>query len=119
MTNDINAESRDARRPIRIALPNKGRLSERALKLFGAPIYVRHEVVHNRFVVDSLKQQGAVFVRGAFSFRQAWFEGDDICIAAGVAVVPSRRIGTSAAEPGRSREWSPNRSTRGSRTGRS
>lgn len=35
---------------------------ERALDLFGAPIYVRHEVVHNRFVVDTLKEKGAVFV---------------------------------------------------------
>lgn len=35
---------------------------ERALQLFGAPIYVRHEVVHNRFVVDDLKAKGAVFV---------------------------------------------------------
>jgi 4-hydroxy-3-methylbut-2-enyl diphosphate reductase len=35
---------------------------ERVLELYGAPIYVRHEVVHNRFVVDGLKQRGAVFV---------------------------------------------------------
>ena len=35
---------------------------ERALKLFGAPIYVRHEVVHNRYVVDRLRKLGAVFV---------------------------------------------------------
>ena len=35
---------------------------ERAIQLFGAPIYVRHEVVHNRFVVDDLRQKGAVFV---------------------------------------------------------
>jgi len=35
---------------------------ERALANFGPPIYVRHEVVHNRFVVDGLKQKGAVFV---------------------------------------------------------
>jgi len=35
---------------------------ERALELFGAPIYVRHEVVHNRFVVDGLRNKGAVFV---------------------------------------------------------
>lgn len=35
---------------------------ERALELFGAPIYVRHEVVHNRFVVDDLRRKGAVFV---------------------------------------------------------
>ena len=34
----------------------------RALDIFGAPIYVRHEVVHNKFVVDSLRQRGAVFV---------------------------------------------------------
>ena len=35
---------------------------ERAIELFGAPIYVRHEVVHNRFVVDRLRNLGAVFV---------------------------------------------------------
>ena len=35
---------------------------ERAIKLFGAPIYVRHEVVHNRYVVNDLKQKGAIFV---------------------------------------------------------
>lgn len=35
---------------------------ERTLEMFGAPIYVRHEVVHNRFVVDDLKSKGAVFV---------------------------------------------------------
>ncbi|MFZ0788077.1 MAG: 4-hydroxy-3-methylbut-2-enyl diphosphate reductase [Chromatiaceae bacterium] len=35
---------------------------ERVLDLYGAPIYVRHEVVHNRFVVDSLKRRGAIFV---------------------------------------------------------
>ncbi|SFK44132.1 4-hydroxy-3-methylbut-2-enyl diphosphate reductase [Methylophaga sulfidovorans] len=35
---------------------------ERALELFGAPVYVRHEVVHNRFVVDGLRNKGAVFV---------------------------------------------------------
>lgn len=35
---------------------------ERALELLGAPIYVRHEVVHNRFVVENLKKRGAIFV---------------------------------------------------------
>lgn len=34
----------------------------RAIDLLGAPIYVRHEVVHNRFVVDNLKNKGAIFV---------------------------------------------------------
>ncbi|MFZ5594353.1 MAG: 4-hydroxy-3-methylbut-2-enyl diphosphate reductase [Pseudomonadota bacterium] len=35
---------------------------ERALEVFGAPIYVRHEVVHNKFVVENLRNKGAVFV---------------------------------------------------------
>ncbi|EMI5490424.1 4-hydroxy-3-methylbut-2-enyl diphosphate reductase [Providencia stuartii] len=35
---------------------------ERALELYGAPIYVRHEVVHNRYVVDDLRQRGAIFI---------------------------------------------------------
>ena len=35
---------------------------ERALELFGAPIYVRHEVVHNKFVVDGLRDKGAIFI---------------------------------------------------------
>ena len=34
----------------------------RALAVFGAPIYVRHEVVHNKFVVDDLRNRGAIFV---------------------------------------------------------
>lgn len=36
---------------------------EQALDRFGAPVYVRHEIVHNKFVVDSLKAKGAVFVK--------------------------------------------------------
>ena len=35
---------------------------ERALDKYGAPVYVRHEIVHNRYVVDSLKAKGAIFV---------------------------------------------------------
>ncbi len=35
---------------------------ELALKKFGRPVYVRHEIVHNRFVVDELRRKGAVFV---------------------------------------------------------
>ena len=35
---------------------------ERALKLHGAPIYVRHEIVHNKFVVDDLRRKGAIFI---------------------------------------------------------
>ncbi len=36
---------------------------ERALKLYGAPVYVRHEIVHNRWVVEDLKAKGVVFVQ--------------------------------------------------------
>jgi 4-hydroxy-3-methylbut-2-enyl diphosphate reductase len=35
---------------------------EQALSLYGPPVYVRHEIVHNRFVVESLKRKGAIFV---------------------------------------------------------
>ncbi|MGQ0588227.1 MAG: 4-hydroxy-3-methylbut-2-enyl diphosphate reductase [Sphingosinicella sp.] len=39
------------------------RIVELALERYGAPVYVRHEIVHNKFVVEELKAQGAVFVR--------------------------------------------------------
>ncbi|MDQ6954377.1 MAG: 4-hydroxy-3-methylbut-2-enyl diphosphate reductase [Mariprofundaceae bacterium] len=35
---------------------------ERAIKVYGAPVYVRHEIVHNRYVVEDLKEKGAVFI---------------------------------------------------------
>ena len=35
---------------------------EQALKIYGAPVYVRHEIVHNKRVVDTLRQKGAIFV---------------------------------------------------------
>ncbi len=35
---------------------------DRALEIYGAPVYVRHEVVHNRYVVDNLRERGAIFV---------------------------------------------------------
>ncbi|HSM53161.1 MAG TPA: 4-hydroxy-3-methylbut-2-enyl diphosphate reductase, partial [Erythrobacter sp.] len=35
---------------------------ERALERYGAPVYVRHEIVHNTYVVDALKAKGAIFV---------------------------------------------------------
>jgi 4-hydroxy-3-methylbut-2-enyl diphosphate reductase len=38
------------------------KIVEEALKRYGAPVYVRHEIVHNRFVVQSLEAQGAIFV---------------------------------------------------------
>src|SRR6188508_127849 len=39
------------------------RIVELALERYGAPVYVRHEIVHNKFVVEGLKSLGAVFVR--------------------------------------------------------
>jgi len=36
---------------------------ERALNLYGAPVYVRHEIVHNRWVVDDLRKKGVIFVQ--------------------------------------------------------
>jgi 4-hydroxy-3-methylbut-2-enyl diphosphate reductase len=36
---------------------------EHALAIYGAPVYVRHEIVHNKYVVESLKKKGAVFVK--------------------------------------------------------
>jgi len=38
------------------------KIVEEAIRRYGAPVYVRHEIVHNRFVVESLERQGAVFV---------------------------------------------------------
>ena len=35
---------------------------EKSIKKYGAPVYVRHEIVHNKFVVDDLKMKGAIFV---------------------------------------------------------
>jgi len=68
-----NAESpQPALRPLTIVLANpRGfcagveraiEIVERALEKYGAPVYVRHEIVHNRFVVESLEAKGAIFV---------------------------------------------------------
>ena len=35
---------------------------EKSIQKFGAPVYVRHEIVHNKYVVDDLKNKGAIFV---------------------------------------------------------
>ena len=35
---------------------------KKSIKKFGAPVYVRHEIVHNKYVVDNLKKIGAIFV---------------------------------------------------------
>ncbi|HEY6917114.1 MAG TPA: 4-hydroxy-3-methylbut-2-enyl diphosphate reductase, partial [Allosphingosinicella sp.] len=38
------------------------RIVELAIERYGAPVYVRHEIVHNKYVVESLKKKGAIFV---------------------------------------------------------
>ncbi len=43
---------------------------ELALEKYGAPVYVRHEIVHNRYVVDGLKAKGAVFVEHLAEIRK-------------------------------------------------
>jgi 4-hydroxy-3-methylbut-2-enyl diphosphate reductase len=69
----MSAACRDAGKPplhVRIAAPRGVcagvdraiEIVERALDRYGPPVYVRHEIVHNRYVVDNLKAKGAVFV---------------------------------------------------------
>jgi 4-hydroxy-3-methylbut-2-enyl diphosphate reductase len=72
-TSTVTPDSDNGRPPLRILLAApRGfcagvdraiQIVERALAKYGPPVYVRHEIVHNRYVVDSLKQKGAVFVK--------------------------------------------------------
>ena len=45
---------------------------ERAIALFGAPIYVRHEIVHNAYVVEDLRKKGAVFIDPVWRGMMQW-----------------------------------------------
>lgn len=65
----------------------------RALEVFGAPIYVRHEVVHNRFVVDDLRGRGAIFV-------EELHEVPDDCIVIFSAHGVSQAVRTEAGSRG-------------------
>lgn len=65
----------------------------RALEVFGAPIYVRHEVVHNKFVVEDLRERGAVFV-------DQLHQVPDDCIVIFSAHGVSQAVRTEAAERG-------------------
>ena len=47
---------------------------EKSLIKYGAPVYVRHEIVHNKFVVNNLKEKGVIFVEFLFCFS-FWFLG--------------------------------------------
>lgn len=70
MNKDLNKIATESNISIRLANPRGFcagvdraiDIVNRALDLFGAPVYVRHEVVHNKFVVDSLRKRGAIFV---------------------------------------------------------
>ncbi len=66
----------------------------RAIELFGAPIYVKHEVVHNRFVVNNLKEKGAVFVEELDEIP----DGDNIVIFSAHGV--SQQVRTEAKKRG-------------------
>ncbi len=64
---------------------------ERALEKYGDPVYVRHEIVHNKFVVDSLKSKGAVFVESLSEISDEYAERPVIFSAHGVPrYVPQR-----------------------------
>ena len=65
----------------------------RALEVFGAPIYVRHEVVHNKFVVEDLRERGAMFV-------DELHEVPDDCIVIFSAHGVSQAVRKEAAERG-------------------
>ena len=43
---------------------------QEAIKKYGAPVYVRHEIVHNKYVVDNLKSEGAIFVEELSEIEQ-------------------------------------------------
>ncbi|MFH0714567.1 MAG: 4-hydroxy-3-methylbut-2-enyl diphosphate reductase [Candidatus Diapherotrites archaeon] len=57
---------------------------EQALQIFGAPVYVKHEIVHNKTVVESLKQKGAVFVETISEIPE-----NAVCIYSAHGVPPS------------------------------
>ncbi len=67
---------------------------ERALARYGAPVYVRHEIVHNRYVVESLKAKGAIFVEELDEIPDT--DAPVIFSAHGVPEVDSRRRPRSA-----------------------
>ena len=69
------------------------RIVELAIEKYGAPVYVRHEIVHNKFVVDSLKAKGAIFVESLDSVP------DDVPVVFSAHGVP-KAVPAKAAERG-------------------
>ena len=64
---------------------------ERALELHGAPVYVRKEIVHNKHVVDKLRERGAIFVE-----EQTEVPEGAVCVFSAHGVAPSVRDGADA-----------------------
>src|SRR5579872_3571119 len=61
---------------------------ERALELHGAPVYVRKEIVHNKHVVEALRERGAIFVEEATEVPEG-----AVCVFSAHGVAPSVRAG--------------------------
>ena len=89
---------------------------EQALLKYGSPVYVRHEIVHNKYVVDSLRAKGAVFVEELDEVP----EGVPVVFSAhGVPKsVPAEAARPTRAAPHRPRACPPRRTRRRSRSGR-
>src|SRR6202034_3920378 len=64
---------------------------ERALELYGAPVYVRKEIVHNKHVVEKLRERGAIFVE-----EEAEVPEGSVCVFSAHGVAPSVREGAEA-----------------------
>ena len=69
---------------------------EKALEVYGAPVYVRHEIVHNKYVVESLKAKGAIFIDELDEAPQTQRAGDllrprrgEICAGGGEGAATS------------------------------
>src|SRR6059036_2614538 len=64
---------------------------ERALELYGAPVYVRKEIVHNKHVVEQLRERGAIFVEEETEVPEG-----AVCVFSAHGVAPSVREGAQA-----------------------
>ena len=68
---------------------------ERAIELWGAPVYVKHEIVHNRYVVDGLREKGAIFVEDLDDVPV----GSRLIYSAAMAVAAGERLRKYPAAP--------------------
>ena len=77
---------------------------ERALEIHGAPVYVRKEIVHNKHVVEELRERGAVFVEEETEVPEG-----AVCVFSAHGVAPSVRAGAQRAQPADDRRHLPAR----------